>query len=79
MAGAIDRLMAEHENLYADLSGMSGCNAMTRDPEFTPGFIECRWRRLLFGTDVCYANDRVPLIEWMRATPMNPAIRQAIA
>ena len=28
---------------------------------------------------VCYANDRLPIIEWMRATPMDPAIRQAIA
>ena len=58
---------------------MSGCNAMTHDPEFAAGLIEHRWRRLLFGTDVCYANDRQPIIEWMRETPMDPAIRQAIA
>lgn len=77
--GAIDRLMDRYENLYADLSGMSGYNAMTRDPEFTPGFIERRWRRLLFGTDVCYANERLPIIEWMRTTPMDEGVRQAIS
>ena len=77
--GAIDRLMGEHDNLYADLSGTSGYNAMTRDPQFTPGFIERRWRRLLFGTDICYANERLPIIEWMRTTPMEESVRQAIA
>lgn len=77
--GAIDRLMGEHDNLYADLSGMSGYNAMTRDPEFTPGFIERRWQRLLFGTDVCYANEPLPIIEWMRTAPMDEAVRRAIA
>lgn len=77
--GAIDRLMSEFDNLYADLSGMSGYNAMTRDPEFTPGFIERRWRRLLFGTDICYANEPLPIIEWMRTTPMPESMRQAIS
>ena len=73
------RLMEKYDNLYADLSGMSGYNAMTRDPDFTPGFIERRWRRLFFGTDVCYANDRLPIIEWMRTTPMDESAREAIA
>ncbi|NLF30048.1 MAG: amidohydrolase [Planctomycetes bacterium] len=77
--GAIDRLMERFDNLYADLSGMSGYNAMTRDPDFTPGFIERRWQRLLFGTDVCYANEALPIIEWMRTIPMDESIRHAIA
>ena len=77
--GAIDRLMAQYDNLYADLSGMSGYNAMTRDPEFTTGFLERRWRRLLFGTDICYANEPLPIIDWMRAVPLDEAVRRAIA
>lgn len=77
--GAIDRLMSGYDNLYADLSGMSGYNAMTRDPGFTPGFLERRWRRLLFGTDICYANEPLPIIEWMRTVPLDPSVRQAIA
>ena len=77
--GAIDRLMERFGNLYADLSGTSGYNAMTRDPDFTPGFIERRWRRLLFGTDVCYGNEKLPIIEWMRTTPMDESVRAAIS
>ena len=77
--GAIDRLMDDYDNLYADLSGMSGYNAMTRDPEYTQGFIRRQHRRLLFGTDVCYANEQLPIIEWMRTVPMDPVTRQAIA
>ena len=76
--GAIDRLMEQFENLYADLSGMSGYNAMTRDPAFTPGFIDRRWRRLMFGTDVCYANEPLPIIQWMRNLPVSETIRQAL-
>jgi uncharacterized protein len=77
--GAIDRLMREYGNLYADLSGMSGYNAMTRDLDFTPGFLARNWRRLLFGTDICYANEPLPIIEWMRSVPMDEVARQAIA
>lgn len=77
--GAIDRLLAEHENLWLDLSGFSGYNAMTRDPDFTTGFLERHWRRMLFGTDVCYANDALPIVEWMRTVPISPQQREAIA
>ncbi len=77
--GAIDRLMERYDNLYADLSGMSGYNAMTRDPDFAQEFIRRRQTRLLFGTDICYASDSLPIIEWMNKTPMDSGIRRAIA
>jgi len=77
--GAIDRLMAEYDNLYLDLSGQSGYNAMTRDPEFTLGFIERHWRKMLFGTDICYANETPPIIKWMRTVPISEVQREAIA
>jgi uncharacterized protein len=77
--GAIDRLMDKYANLYADLSGMSGYNAMTRDAKFAEGFIERRWERLLFGTDICYANERLPITWWMRETAMDERHREAIA
>ena len=51
--GAILRLMRKYPNLYCDISAGSGCNAMTRDPEFTYKFIEEFGDRLLFGTDIC--------------------------
>ncbi len=49
--GLLDRLLSEYPNLYADLSAGSGFNALTRDVDFTLGFIERHPRQLLFGSD----------------------------
>ena len=49
--GLIDRLLADYPNLYADLSAGSGYNALTRDKDFTAGFLERHHRKLLFGSD----------------------------
>jgi uncharacterized protein len=48
--GAIDALLSDHPNLYADLSS-SGAHALLRDKPFGTAFL-ARWSdRLLFGTD----------------------------
>ena len=65
--------------MYADLSAGSGYNAITRDPDFTQGFIERHWRKLLFATDYLTPGDKLPQIKWMRQTPMAEEHRQAIA
>ena len=49
--GVIDRLLAEYPNLYGDLSAGSGYTALTRDEEFTAGFLERHRKQLLFGSD----------------------------
>ncbi len=77
--GAIDRLMADYDNLYLDLSGGSGYNAMTRDPEFTLRFLERHWKRTLFGTDICGSGEPLPIIEWIRTVEVSEEVRQAIA
>jgi predicted TIM-barrel fold metal-dependent hydrolase len=77
--GAIDRLMTEHGNLYLDLSAFSGYNAMARDPEFTRGFVERHWRRMLLGTDIVSPNDGLPILAWLRALDIPEEVRQAIA
>jgi len=77
--GALDRLFAENENMYADLSAYSGYNAMTRDPEFTPGFVARHWRKLLFGTDYLGANQGMPIIKWLRELQVEEEVREAIA
>lgn len=77
--GAADRLLGEYDNMYADLSAGSGYNAVTRDPEFTEGFIERHWRKLLFATDYLRAEMELPQIEWMRQAPMAKEHREAIA
>ncbi len=49
--GLLDRLLSEYPHLYADLSAGSGYGALTRDEEFTAGFLERHPRQLLFGSD----------------------------
>jgi len=53
--GLLDRLMGKYPNLYADMSAGSGFNALSRDEEFTAGFLERNRKQLLFGSDCpCY-------------------------
>ena len=77
--GALDRLFAQHENLYADLSAGSGYNAMTRDPAFAAGFIARHWRRLLFGTDYMGHGQPLPQVQWLANLQVAPEVRAAIA
>jgi len=77
--GALDRLLSEYNNLYADISAGSGYNALTRDPEFTIGFIERHWRKLLWGSDYMGHNQPIPQVEWLVKLDVSPEIRYAIA
>jgi predicted TIM-barrel fold metal-dependent hydrolase len=56
--GITDRLLADYANLYGDLAANSGNNAMTRDPEFTGGFLDRHQNKLLFGSDCSCADGR---------------------
>ena len=56
--GLTDRWLEEFPNLYGDLSAGSGLGALTRDPEFTPGFLERHRAKLLWATD-CPCRDGV--------------------
>lgn len=77
--GAADRLLQEYPNMYADLSAGSGYNAITRDPEFTAGFIARNWEKLMFATDYLYVGQELGQIRWIRETPMDEKHRAAIA
>ncbi|MCF8331424.1 MAG: hypothetical protein K9H84_03145 [Bacteroidales bacterium] len=45
------RLLEEYDNLFADISGNSGFNALNRDHEFSRWFLERFADKLLYGTD----------------------------
>lgn len=77
--GAVDRLMGEYDNMWADISAGSGYNALTRDPDFTPGFIQRHWRKLLYATDVVYHSQHLPQVQWMLDLQAEPEVRDAIA
>lgn len=76
--GAADRLLQDYPNMYADISAGSGYNAMTRDAEFTRGFVERNWSKILFATDYLSAGHGMGHVEWVRETPMDEQHRQAI-
>jgi predicted TIM-barrel fold metal-dependent hydrolase len=74
----LDRLLEQYDNLWLDLSARSGYNALTRDPEFTAGFVGRHWRKMLLGTDIVHANDRLPILEWLATLDVTDEVRQAI-
>jgi predicted TIM-barrel fold metal-dependent hydrolase len=49
--GAMEKLMAKHPNLYADLSAGSGSRALERDLKFSREFLIRLADRMMFGTD----------------------------
>lgn len=49
--GLLDHLLSNYPNLYADMSAGSGFNALSRDEDFTAGFIERHPQQMLFGSD----------------------------
>src|SRR5262245_43863538 len=51
-----DKLLGDYANLYGDLSANSGNNALSRDPEFTEGFLARHQNKLVFGSD-CSCQD----------------------
>lgn len=49
--GTCDRQLAEHPNLYADMSGQVVVNVLNRDREYARGFIIRHQDKLLWATD----------------------------
>ena len=64
--GAVPRLLAEYENLYAAVSAGSGYNALTRDERFGPEFLEGFQDKLLFGTDVVKRDQDAPIVHYIK-------------
>lgn len=54
--GITDKLLGDYPNLFADLSANSGNNGLSRDPEFTAGFLKRHEDKLIFGSD-CACTD----------------------
>jgi predicted TIM-barrel fold metal-dependent hydrolase len=54
--GLTDRWLSDFPNFYADMSANSGNNALSRDAEFSRGFITRHKSKLIFGSD-CSCTD----------------------
>ena len=56
--GITDKLLGDYANLYGDLAANSGNNALSRDPQFTAGFLKRHQDKLIFGSDCACADGR---------------------
>ncbi len=54
--GMIPKLMREYKNLYVDISAGSGYTALTRDYNYTQKFFNEFPDRIMYGTDICFAD-----------------------
>ena len=66
--GVTDKLLGDYANLFGDLAANSGNNALSRDPEFTEGFLNRHQDKLIFGSDCSCADGKGGGIS-QRATP----------
>lgn len=77
--GATDRLLATYRNLYADISGGSGYNALTRDPAFTLDFLSRHQDQLLFGSDALRPGQDIPMVAQLRSWDLDQGVSAKIA
>ncbi len=63
--GIVPKLFRKYPNLYGDLSAGSGYNALARDPEYAVKFLNEFSDRLLFGTDICRSDQKVPIVKFL--------------
>ena len=57
--GRVAYLMRNYPNLWVDLSAGSGANAMLRDMAYAGEFMREFSDRILFGTDICFHDQKV--------------------
>lgn len=58
--GRTDRYLADHPNLYGDLSAGSGQNALSRDEDHAREFLKRHAAKLMFGSDCTDTQGRGP-------------------
>jgi predicted TIM-barrel fold metal-dependent hydrolase len=64
--GVVPKLMRLYPNLYGDLSDDSPRNALARDPDYGPKFLTEFQDRLFFGTDLCFPDMPIKIIDLLR-------------
>ncbi|MHC4884291.1 MAG: amidohydrolase family protein [Planctomycetota bacterium] len=63
--GAVPKMMRTCPNLYGDLSAGSGFGALARNRDYAIQFLNEFSDRLLFGTDICSAEQGLPLAAFL--------------
>ena len=60
--GRVPELLDTYDNIYGDISGISGWNALTRDEAYAQDFLEDHHGQLLFGTDYLHPDQETPQV-----------------
>ncbi|QFU81386.1 amidohydrolase family protein [Natronorubrum aibiense] len=60
--GRVPELLSAYDNIYGDISGISGWNALTRDEAYAQDFLEIHHEQLLFGTDYLHPGQETPQV-----------------
>jgi len=61
--GVVPKLLRRYPNLHLDLSDGTAYNAIARDEDYGPAFLEEFQDRAYFGTDFCYQGMKIHLPE----------------
>jgi len=81
--GVVPKLMRLYPNLHGDLSDYTAYNAIARDPEYGPKFMAEFQDRLLFGTDICYPDMPIQLVDllldWRETGKITEEVFQKVA
>ena len=64
--GVVPVLLRRYPNLYLDLSDFTCYNAISRDEDYGPKFLEEFQDRAFFGTDLCSRFTEFPLIDLLK-------------
>lgn len=75
--GAMPKLLRRYPHLHCDLSDPTAYNALTRDEKYTAEFVKEFEDRLYFGTDCCFPNMPVPLIDTLKKWKKDGVISSA--
>lgn len=76
--GRIDPLLETYPNLHADLSAMSGYNALSRDPDYSRQFLIKHHRKLLFGLDRFVCEEEPWMIGLLRQMALPGDVEKAL-
>jgi len=63
--GRVRELLQSYENIYADVSGFSGYNALNRDPAYAMELLTDVSRKILFGTDCLHPGQELPIVNFL--------------
>lgn len=76
--GVVPRMMRRFPNLYGDLSDANPWHVLSGDPDYGARFLTEFQDRLFFGTDICFADMPVPMVDLLQDWRAEGTISEAV-